>query len=60
MFKNLPDLLRLCLFLLLVGGFSPLIAQNYSGHNWYFGNSTQAIRFNRTDNTASLINTKGI
>jgi gliding motility-associated-like protein len=38
----------------------PVMAQNFAGHNWYFGNTTNAIRFNRTTNTASLIGTKAI
>jgi hypothetical protein len=33
-------------------------AQDFSGHNWYFGNSNQAIRFSRSDNSASLVTTK--
>lgn len=31
-------------------------AQELSRHNWYFGNSTRAIRFDRTSNAAELIN----
>ena len=31
------------------------IAQNFSQHNWYFGNSVRGIRFSRTDNSASLV-----
>ncbi len=34
----------LLFFLLAATGFS----QNLERYNWYFGNSTQAIRFNRT------------
>jgi gliding motility-associated-like protein len=30
-------------------------AQELSRHNWYFGNSTHAIRFDRTNNDAELI-----
>jgi len=33
-------------------------AQTRIGHNWYFGNSNQAIRFNRIDNTPTLVTTK--
>jgi gliding motility-associated-like protein len=29
-------------------------AQDFTRHNWYFGNSNSAIRFSRSDNTASL------
>jgi large repetitive protein len=31
------------------------IAQGLSEHNWYFGNNTRAIRFNRTTNVAELV-----
>jgi large repetitive protein len=30
-------------------------AQDFTRHNWYFGNSNAAIRFSRTDNTAALV-----
>ncbi len=30
------------------------IAQSFSQHNWYFGNSASGIRFSRTDNAATL------
>jgi gliding motility-associated-like protein len=33
-------------------------AQNFSGHNWYFGNSNKGIRFSRSDNSASLVSNK--
>jgi large repetitive protein len=36
------------------------IAQDFSRHNWYFGQSTNAIRFSRTDNSASLVTKTGI
>lgn len=32
-----------------------VFAQGLSKHNWYFGNSAQGIRFNRTTNVAELI-----
>lgn len=35
-------------------GSQPLRAQNFSGHNWYFGNSSLGIRFSRGDNSATL------
>lgn len=44
--------------LLLFGMVSSLYAQDFTGHNWYFGNSTQGIRFSRSDNSASLISNK--
>src|SRR4051812_23574013 len=41
--------------LIAVSGFS----QNLERYNWYFGSSTQAIRFNRTSAKPSIV-TKGI
>jgi PKD repeat protein len=35
-------------------------AQNLSQHNWYFGNSANAIRFNRGTNQPALVNNKFI
>ena len=35
-------------------------AQNLSQHNWYFGNSVNAIRFNRSTNQPALVNNKFI
>lgn len=29
--------------------------QDFTRHNWYFGNSNTAIRYSRSDNTASLV-----
>src|SRR5688500_7076559 len=43
------------LFLMVV---TPLCAQDFSGHNWYFGNSNLGIRFSRSDNSPSLISNK--
>ena len=37
--------------LLALTGFS----QNLERYNWYFGNSTQAIRFNRTSTLPSIV-----
>jgi large repetitive protein len=34
--------------------------QNYYGHNWYFGNTVNGIRFNRTDNLPTLVSNKAI
>jgi len=50
------------LFFLMLGIALSLsaAAQNFSKHNWYFGNSAQGIRFSRSDNTASLVNNQGI
>ncbi len=42
-------------FILLLLMVLPAIAhaQNFSGYNWYFGNTNQAIRFSRSDNSAN-------
>lgn len=45
-------------FLLFILAVSSLDAQDLSGHNWYFGNSGNAIRFSRSDNSATLITNK--
>lgn len=43
---------------ILVTVVSSATGQNFSGHNWYFGNSPNGIRFSRSDNSATLINNK--
>lgn len=48
----------LALAILLLFIVAPLFAQDFSGHNWYFGNSNLGIRFSRSDNSPSLITTK--
>jgi large repetitive protein len=58
--KPLPPAKRyftstLLLLLIVVG---PLCAQDFSRHNWYFGNSNQGIRFSRSNNSPSLISNK--
>jgi gliding motility-associated-like protein len=45
-------LLRPLLVLILPLG---VMAQNFSGYNWYFGNSAQGVRFSRSSNTASTV-----
>ena len=47
--------LTILLFLMVV---APLCAQDFSGHNWYFGNSNLGIRFSRSDNSPSLVSNK--
>jgi len=47
--------IRGVLLLICVLAVSDGIAQNFSRHNWYFGNSTRGIRFSRSDNSASLV-----
>jgi large repetitive protein len=39
---------------------SEVQAQDFTRHNWYFGNSSSAIRFSRSDNTASLVTNQKI
>lgn len=47
-----------CTLLLILLTLEVSYAQNFSGHNWYFGNSNLAIRFGRSDNAASLTTNK--
>ena len=47
--------LTLLLFLEVMG---PACAQNFSAHNWYFGDSGFGVRFSRADNSASLLSNK--
>ncbi|TRX55967.1 hypothetical protein FNH22_17545 [Fulvivirga sp. M361] len=57
------ELRRVCLLLIfVVGSFSNLLAQSYSGINWYFGNNDKSIRFTRptlAPDTLSLPNILG-
>lgn len=54
--KYLPAL-KQCIFLFVLLCWTlPAFTQDLAGHNWYFGNNSSGIRFNRTDNTASLVN----
>ncbi|MBX2940816.1 MAG: gliding motility-associated C-terminal domain-containing protein [Cyclobacteriaceae bacterium] len=43
------------LFLFLFCSFSFASAQELTRNNWYFGNSSNGIRFNRSNNTASNV-----
>ena len=47
MVKRIAKYLSIVLFLALQ---CPLSAQNFSRHNWFFGNSADAIIFNKSDN----------
>jgi large repetitive protein len=49
---------RFIVFIFLLGFESTVVAQTLSEHNWYFGNSNLALRFNRADNSATLITGK--
>lgn len=44
--------------LLFFAAMGPLCAQNFSAHNWYFGDSGFGVRFSRADNSASLLSNK--
>ena len=48
--------IRAVLVLVCLVSVADGIAQNFSQHNWYFGNSVRGIRFSRTDNSATLVN----
>ncbi|MBT1699669.1 gliding motility-associated C-terminal domain-containing protein [Fulvivirgaceae bacterium PWU4] len=60
MHRSLPLSFRALPLLLMVIASFQVAAQNYAGHNWYFGNSNLAIRFNRADNLPTLLNNKAI
>lgn len=51
---------RVSFFVLVLATAMTATAQNLAQHNWYFGNSTNAIRFNRGTNKASLVTNKAI
>src|SRR5687768_2510055 len=53
--KMLNAALLRSLFLLLLALPTISFSQSYSGYNWYFGNSTNGIRFSRSDGSATLI-----
>src|SRR5688572_6079594 len=63
--EKIPMLKRIMHFVSLVVVFvlttvSGTLAQtqDFAGHNWYFGNTTRAIKFGRSTNLPSLINNK--
>lgn len=47
------------LFFIFCGPLA-LFGQDLKQHNWYFGNSTQAVRFNRGTNAAQTINNQAL
>ncbi|MCG8308033.1 MAG: PKD domain-containing protein [Cytophagales bacterium] len=49
---------RYSLVLLFVFSFIPGFAQNFSRHNWYFGNSPYGILFNKSDNQPNQTDTQ--
>lgn len=58
--KSLPPASRNFTFTLLLSllTVAPLCAQNFSAHNWYFGDANHGIRFSRADNTPTLLSNK--
>jgi hypothetical protein len=56
MLMRLAKIYFLLLFLALQ---CPLLAQNYSRHNWFFGNSADAIIFNKSDNEPMWVDIQG-
>ncbi|MEO5601390.1 MAG: PKD domain-containing protein [Cyclobacteriaceae bacterium] len=58
--ETVPALCRFffSIIILFLGTYGSVSAQNFSGHNWYFGNSNQGIRFSRSDNSATLVSNK--
>lgn len=43
------------LVIIFIGCCSTVVAQDLTRNNWYFGNSPNGIRFNRSDNTAEQV-----
>jgi len=57
MVKRIAKYLSIVLFLALQ---CPLSAQNFSRHNWFFGNSSDAIIFNKSDNEPMWVDNQAI
>jgi large repetitive protein len=55
-----PGIIRFSVLFMIVIASGSAFGQNYYGHNWYFGNTVNGIRFNRTDNSATLVTNKAI
>jgi len=58
--KILGTFRKLLFYLVLLGVAVASQAQNLAQHNWYFGNSVNAIRFNRATNKAFTVTDKAI
>lgn len=58
--KRVTKLFYLIGLFILFNSPSLLLGQDLKQHNWYFGNSTQAIRFNRGTNEAQSINNQAL
>ena len=56
MIKHIANYITIILFLALS---CPLSAQNFSRHNWFFGNSSDAIIFNKSDNEPMRVDIQG-
>jgi hypothetical protein len=61
LYKEQKRLTNRILFLFLfIMVLTPAWSQDLSRQNWYYGNSTNAIRFNRSTNTPSVVTNKAI
>lgn len=58
--KMIFTLKKYSFFLVLMACGLSAQSQNLAQHNWYFGNSTNAIRFNRATNKAFTVNNKAV
>ncbi len=58
--ENILKIFYSIVLFVLFNGPWVLFGQDLKQHNWYFGNSTQAIRFNRGTNVAQLINNQAL
>ena len=59
--KNLNSVWRgATAVLIILTLVTPLVAQDLSKHNWYFGNSTNGIRFNRGTNAAQSVTNQAL
>lgn len=58
--KNILKIFYSILVFFLFNSPEILFSQDLKQHNWYFGNSTQAIRFNRGTNAAQSINNQAL
>lgn len=58
--SNFFRLRWIVLFLCLFAAADGVAQQNFSRHNWYFGNTNRGIRFSRSENTPALLTNKVI
>ena len=58
--KHVRKFTLLFLILAFFSGPTETIAQDLKGNNWFFGNSREAIRFNRADDAPYLLRNQGV